>query len=100
MTDDEKRAYQAEVRRLRAVKEGTDNDSAPRRVTVSQLAMAMAERRTVGKPQTDVTITRNAKGDWQVSIAVTGEDADETFATANRLADEFDRLYPYEPADA
>ncbi len=71
------------------------------RVTVSDayqnaynVLMAQATR-PHAEPTSDVEITRNAKGDWQFKVAVTGRDPDAAHAKACELADALAEKYPY-----
>ena len=64
------------------------------------LLMAQATR-PHAEPTSDVEITRNAKGDWQFKVAVTGHDPDAAFAKACALAVELEHRFPFgiEPPD-
>ena len=66
------------------------------RVSVGEIALALAQRRT--EPNSSVTLTRNAKGDVQVGVEVVGPDVDACAAEAVRQYDWLVKLYPLSKA--
>lgn len=90
---------QRERARLRALDGGGEGDDAPpRRVTNTEVLRALLDERrarAASLSRATVRLTRNAKGDVQpeVMVEVSGEDAAEAIAAANREATEtFDAL--------
>ena len=58
------------------------------------LLLAQATR-PHAEPTSDVEIARNAKGDWQFKVAVTGHDPDAAFTKACQLAAALNDAYPF-----
>lgn len=64
-----------------------------------EVTMAFASRQAAA-PEHTVDLTRNAKGNWQVAIAVRGHDIDQVYAEAKRIAREADTDFPFENGGA
>jgi hypothetical protein len=98
------RALRDELNRLRA---GRDPDEKPKRVTVSEIMRAHLERMAhAGGEHSSVELSRNAKGDTQIKVAVrTGESAEaatieDAAAKAREVYDALRMVYPLSgPAD-
>jgi hypothetical protein len=68
----------------------------PHRPSVSEIALALANRRT--EPVQTVGLTRNAKGDIQIAVEVNGADVSECGRLAEREFKRLDRLFPLSAA--
>jgi hypothetical protein len=93
---DERLAYQAEVRRLRAeraaLRDGAEVPPA-RRLTLSQIVEILLQRSP--RDHSSVTLARNAKGETQIEVVVRTGDAGEVLSLADAEAlagDLYDRL--------
>lgn len=83
MKPDEVEKYQAEVRRLQAIRGGAADDSAgaaapiaATRLTLSRIVELLLAHRG-GREHSSVTLTRNARGEVQIEVVVrTGDDGD------------------------
>ena len=98
MTDDATKEYQAEVRRLRAVRDGlrggsSDEAPHPRRLSLSQI-LELVLTRGAGE-RSAVTLTRSPSGDTIIDVKVrTGDDADTATVedAARRAVEVYERL--------
>ena len=97
--------YQREVRRLRnelhAVRAGGADDGKPRRLTLSEILQYHLDRMAhAGGEHSSVELTRNAKGDTQIKVAVrTGESdgvatIEQATAKAREVYDALRMVYP------
>lgn len=88
-TDKEVREQQAEIRRLKAVRNGEPHAAEPgkpHRLSISEVARMLLERPTRAASGS-VTLTWNAKGDTQVEVVVPTSDELPTIADAAEAAE-------------
>lgn len=97
------RALRDELAQLRA---GRDPDAKPRRLTLSEILQAHLDRMAhAGGEHSSVELTRNAKGDTQIKVAVRTGDTDDTAtvddaaAKARHVYDLLRGFYPHPGPD-
>lgn len=91
----ELRRLQAERRRLQGIDGGGEQDeqpTTPRRMSMGRVVELLLTRPT--PEHSSVELTRNAKGETQISVAVRNEDPDAAAAKAAELFDSLRARFP------